>query len=69
MEKKVIRVGSVGVGEIWNGVHAPGIAKSPDLALVAICDIDEKKRWISALLTMPTSKWQWPLWKPASPLT
>ena len=32
MEKKVIRVGSVGVGEIWNGVHAPGIAKSPDLA-------------------------------------
>ena len=43
MEKKVIRVGSVGVGEIWNGVHAPGIAKSPDLALVAICDIDEKK--------------------------
>ena len=48
MEKKVIRVGSVGVGAIWGGVHEPGIAKSPDLTLVAICDIDEKKarsRW------------------------
>ena len=43
MEKKVIRVGSVGVGAIWGGVHEPGIAKSPDLTLVAICDIDEKK--------------------------
>ena len=42
MEKKVIRVGSVGVGAIWGGVHEPGIAKSPDLTLVAICDIDEK---------------------------
>lgn len=30
MEKKVIRVGSVGVGAIWGGVHEPGIAKSPD---------------------------------------
>ena len=38
MEKKVIRVGSVGVGAIWGGVHEPGIAKSPDLTLVAICD-------------------------------
>ena len=43
MEKQVIRVGSVGVGEIWDGVHRPGIAKSPDLELVAICDIDEEK--------------------------
>ncbi len=43
MEKKVIRVGSVGVGEIWSGVHEPGIRKSPDLELVAICDINEEK--------------------------
>ena len=34
MEKKVIRVGSVGVGAIWGGVHEPGIAKSPDLTLM-----------------------------------
>lgn len=43
MEQKVIRVGSVGLGEIWNGVHRPGIDRSPDLKLIAICDIDEKK--------------------------
>lgn len=43
MEKKVIRVGSVGLGGIWTGVHEPGIRKSPDLELVAICDIDEEK--------------------------
>lgn len=29
MEKKVIRVGSVGVGAIWGGVHEPGIARVP----------------------------------------
>ena len=85
MEKKVIRVGSVGVGAIWGGVHEPGIAKSPDLTLVAICDIDEKKlvlriieiwltvtlsmQWISAPLMTPTSRWQWLPWKPASRLT
>lgn len=40
MEKKVIRIGSVGVGAIWTGVHEPGIRRSPDLELVAICDID-----------------------------
>ncbi len=43
MEKKIIRVGSVGLGGIWNGVHQPGIDRSPDLELTAICDIDEKK--------------------------
>ncbi len=43
MEKKTIRVGSVGLGGIWGGVHQPGIDRSPDLKLVAICDIDEKK--------------------------
>ena len=36
MEKKVIRIGSVGVGAIWTGVHEPGIRRSPDLELVAI---------------------------------
>lgn len=36
----VIRVGSVGIGGISRGVHLPGIAKSPDLQLVAVCDID-----------------------------
>ena len=30
MEKKVIRVGSVGVGAIWGGVHEPGIALLAD---------------------------------------
>ena len=43
MSEKVIRVGSVGLGSIWNGVHAPGIQRSPNLELVAICDIDEEK--------------------------
>ena len=40
MEKKVIRVGSIGIGSISRGVHLPGIAKSPDLQLVAVCDIN-----------------------------
>ena len=40
MEKKVIRVGSVGIGGISRGVHLPGIEKSPDLQLVAVCDIN-----------------------------
>ena len=43
MTEKVIRVGSVGLGGIWTGVHEPGIRRSPDLELVAICDIDEEK--------------------------
>lgn len=38
-ERKVIRVGSVGIGGISRGVHLPGIEKSPDLQLVAVCDI------------------------------
>lgn len=40
---QVIRVGSVGVGEIWRGVHQPGIQRSPDLQLTAVCDIDEER--------------------------
>lgn len=39
MEKKVFRVGSVGIGGISRGVHLPGIYKSPDLELVAVCDL------------------------------
>lgn len=35
-----IRVGSVGIGGISRGVHLPGIEKSPDLKLVAVCDIN-----------------------------
>lgn len=34
-----IRIGSVGIGGISRSVHLPGIAKSPDLELVAVCDI------------------------------
>ena len=36
----VIRVGSVGLGGISSGVHLPGISRSPDLALTAVCDIN-----------------------------
>ncbi len=43
MEENKIRVGSVGLGGIWTGVHEPGIRRSPNLELVAICDIDEAK--------------------------
>lgn len=39
----VIRVGSVGLGGISSGVHLPGIRRSPDLALTAVCDIDPKR--------------------------
>ena len=35
----VIRVGSVGIGGISRGVHLPGIEASPDLQLVAVCDL------------------------------
>ncbi len=43
MANQVIRIGSVGLGAIWTGVHEPGIRKSPDLELAAICDIDAEK--------------------------
>ena len=36
----VIRVGSVGLGGISSGVHLPGIRRSPDLELTALCDIN-----------------------------
>lgn len=40
-EKKIIRVGAVGTGMIFNR-HNKGITKSPDAVLMAICDTDEK---------------------------
>ena len=43
MEKKVFRVGSVGIGGISRGVHLPGIEKSPDLQLVAVCDLKPER--------------------------
>ena len=36
----ILRVGSVGLGGISGGVHIPGIERSPDLVLAAVCDID-----------------------------
>lgn len=48
--KKKIRVGSVGLGSIWNGVHAKGIERSPDLELTALCDIDTEKLSAAARL-------------------
>ena len=43
MSRTPIRVGSVGLGGISGAVHLPGITRSPDLTLAALCDIDEKK--------------------------
>ncbi len=37
------KVGSVGLGGISSAVHLPGISRSPDLVLYALCDIDEKR--------------------------
>lgn len=50
MEKKVFRVGSVGIGGISRGVHLPGIHKSPDLELVAVCDLKpERMEYLSLI--------------------
>lgn len=38
---KKIRMGVIGLGQIAQGVHLPGIARSDDLVLQAVCDIDE----------------------------
>ena len=40
MSNKPIRLGCVGVGNIWKGIHMPGLLKSPDLVLAAVCDND-----------------------------
>jgi len=39
----VYRIGSVGLGSISKGVHIPGIQKSDDLKLVALCDINPER--------------------------
>lgn len=36
----MVKVGSIGIGGISRGVHIPGIMKSPDLELAAVCDIN-----------------------------
>lgn len=41
--KKIHRTGTVGLGGIARGVHLPGVDRSPDLQLAAICDIDRDK--------------------------
>ena len=38
-----IKIGSIGLGSISQGNHLPGIERSKDLELTAICDIDEAK--------------------------
>jgi predicted dehydrogenase len=38
-----IKIGVIGLGGIANGAHLPGITASGDLALTALCDIDEGK--------------------------
>ena len=43
MEKKIWRIGSVGIGGISQGVHLPGIANSPDLQLAAVCDLKPER--------------------------
>lgn len=42
-EKKIFRVGSVGIGGISRGVHLPGIERSPDLQLAAVCDLKPER--------------------------
>lgn len=43
MARKVIRMGVIGLGGIAKGSHIPGIKRSPDAKLVAICDIVPQK--------------------------
>ena len=43
LKKKTVRIGSVGLGGIAQGVHLPGIQKSPDLELAAICDLKPER--------------------------
>ena len=49
-----VAIGVIGLGTIAACVHLPGIKKSPDLRLSAICDIDEKRlREIGDIYTIP----------------
>ena len=43
MARKIIRMGVIGLGGIAKWSHIPGIKRSPDAKLVAICDIVPKK--------------------------
>lgn len=38
-----IRLGMIGLGGIAQGVHLPGVERSPDLTLAAVCDLDPHK--------------------------
>ncbi len=49
-----VAIGVIGLGTIAACVHLPGIKKSPDLRLSAICDIDEKRlREIGDIYAIP----------------
>lgn len=37
------KIGTIGLGGIAQGVHLPGIERSQDLELRAICDINPEK--------------------------
>ena len=39
----IVKIGTVGLGTIAEAVHLPGIERSKDLLLTAICDIDQEK--------------------------
>jgi len=43
MQNNPIRVGGVGVGGIFTGVHMPNMLKSSDMVLTAVCDNDPEK--------------------------
>ena len=40
MNKKPLRLGCIGAGNIGRNVHIPGVVSSPDLELAALCDAD-----------------------------
>ncbi len=43
MSKKIYQVGIIGCGGIANGKHMPALAKLPNVAMVAFCDIIEER--------------------------
>ncbi len=47
---KKLRVGCVGIGGIFNAVHAPALLKHPEVEIVSVCDIvaDKAKKFASA---------------------
>lgn len=42
MSKK-LKMGAVGIGGIWSGIHADAWLKHPEVEIVAVCDIVESK--------------------------